>query len=151
MIRLAEDSFSARTDPNQLDVDEEVIARLKEIHPATLSEHVEGDGPVVWILLIPTPLKTMERFLKKEIGEKEILNETRPGETCEALYLCSALVLPEFRGKGIAKKLTLNAISEIRKEHPIAALYVWPFSEEGDFLSKALAADTKLPLYFRED
>ena len=37
MIQLAEETFSVRTDPNQLDVTEAVIEKLREIHPATLS------------------------------------------------------------------------------------------------------------------
>lgn len=100
MIQLAEDVFSAHNDPAQLDVDEKVMARLERIHPATLSEHVEGDGPVVWILLIPTTIDLMNRFVAEEISETELLNQTPLEIKYEALYLCSALVLPEFRRKG---------------------------------------------------
>ena len=62
MIALVNESFDARNDPEQLDVNEEVIALLQQLHPATLSEHNEGDGPVVWILLIPTTVTLMHQF-----------------------------------------------------------------------------------------
>jgi hypothetical protein len=150
MIALAEETFSARTDPKQLDVNEEVINKLHELHPATLSEHTDGDGPVVWILVIPTTQELMNRFLKKEIGESELLELTKPGTSFDAIYLCSALVLPEFRKKGIAYQLTLDAIRAIRKDHPLKSLFVWPFSEEGKQLARKIAKEASLPLSERD-
>ena len=150
MIRLAGEVFSARTDPDQLDVDEAVIERLQSLHPATLSEHVEGDGPVVWILLIPTTRETMDLFFDHKIGERELLDRTHPGEHVDALYLCSALVLPEFRGKGLAQQVSLAAIRAIRRDHAIRWLYVWPFSEGGDVLAKRIAEVVGLKLYVRK-
>lgn len=66
MINLAVETFAAHNDPNQLDVNEEVIKQLEQLHPATLSEHNEGDGPVVWILLIPTTTSLMNEFIKEK-------------------------------------------------------------------------------------
>jgi predicted GNAT family acetyltransferase len=57
--------------------------------------------------------------------------------------------LEEYRGKGIATKLTTEAIEQIKKEQPIAALFVWPFSEEGKQLAEKIAKLTQLPLYYR--
>lgn len=149
MIRLAGEVFSARTDPDQLDVDDTVIERLQALHPATLSEHVEGDGPVVWILLIPTTRETMELFLDCAIGERELLERTHPGERFDALYLCSALVLPEFRRKGLALQVSLSAIRAIQQDHAIRWLYVWPFSEGGSILASRLAETVGLELRTR--
>ena len=149
MIRLAEDSFAARKDPDQLDVDENVIERLQSLHPATLSEFNEN-GPVVWILLIPTTNELMKKFLSKEISEKELFYQTSPGIKYDAVYLCSAMVLPEYRNKGIAKRLTIEAINNIRKEHNIQTLFVWPFSKKGEKLSEEIAKQTSLPLLKRD-
>jgi len=149
MIQLAEETFSVRTDPNQLDVTEAVIEKLREIHPATLSEHTVDDGPVVWILLIPSSTETMHRFLNEEISERELLNEVIPGQVYDSIYLCSALVLPEFRKKGLAMQLTLEAIEKIQLQHPIGALYVWPFSREGFALAARIANEVKVPLFAR--
>jgi ribosomal protein S18 acetylase RimI-like enzyme len=149
MIQLAEDSFAARKDPDQLDVDEKVIERLQSLHPATLSEH-NDNGPVVWILVIPTTNELMKKFLAEEISEKELFYNTPVGKKYEALYLCSAMVLPEYRRKGIAKRLTVDAINKIRKDHKIKTLFVWPFSKEGQALSDEVALRTSLPIFKRE-
>src|ERR1700740_2765232 len=94
MLELAEDAFAVKSDPNQLDVDEKVINHLLSLHPACVSEYDDGNGPVVWILIIPTTLDLMNRFLQKEITEQQLSDLTLPGIAYEALYLCSAMVLP---------------------------------------------------------
>ena len=149
MIQLAEDVFAVKTDPDQLDVNQEVIERLKEIHPATLSEYDDGNGPVAWILLIPTTKVLMEEFLEGKISEKQLFDLTPLKETYNSIYLCSAIVLEEYRRQGIAKRLTLEAINNIRKDHPITSLFVWPFSAEGDLASETLSGLTALPLFKR--
>jgi hypothetical protein len=150
MLELASREFDAKNDPAQLDVNEKVMKRLLRLHPATMSEFDDGNGPVVWILVIPTTLDLMNRFINKKITETEILDLTHPGGTYEAIYLCSAMVLEEFRGKGIAKRLTLEAIEKIRKKHPIQSLFVWPFSQAGNGLADTIAKTAKLPLLKRK-
>ncbi|HXB42040.1 MAG TPA: GNAT family N-acetyltransferase [Bacteroidia bacterium] len=146
MLALAEETFDARNDPQQLDVNEKVLEQLRALHPATLGEYDDGKGPVVWILLIPTTEKLMKEFLENKIGEKQLLENTPAKEKFTAIYLCSAMVLEEYRGKGIAKKLTLKAIEEIRTQHPVQNLFVWPFSKEGEVLAKSIAKITGLLL-----
>jgi GNAT superfamily N-acetyltransferase len=149
MIQLAEEVFATKNDPNQLDVNQEVIERLQRIHPATVSEYDDGNGPVAWVLLIPTTLDLMNRFLENKISEKELFDLTPLDTTYEALYLCSAMVLEEYRRKGITKQLALNAIENIRKDHPLKSLFVWAFSKEGDSASETIARLASLPLHKR--
>jgi len=149
MIQLAEDVFAVKNDPNQLDVDQEVIGRLRKMHPSTVSEYDDGKGPVAWILVIPTTLDLMNQFLIGAISEKELFYLTPTDVPYEALYLCSALVLEEYRQQGLAKRLSLSAIENIRRQHPVKALFVWPFTLEGDLASESLARLTALPLYKR--
>ncbi len=151
MIALAESAFDTRNDPQQLDVNQEVIAQLQSLHPSTLSEYDDGKGPVVWILLIPTTQELMQQFLENKIGEIQLLEKTSAKEKFTAIYLCSAMVLEEYRGKGIAKKLTLEAIQNIRKLHTIQTLFVWPFSKEGEALARNIAQTLQLPLKVREN
>ena len=150
MIQLADEVFTVRTDLNQLNVDNKVIKRLKKIHPATMSEYDDGNGPVAWILGIPTTLELMNKFIEHKISEKELYELTPLNSKYEALYLCSALVLEEYRGKGLAKKLTFQAIENIKQDHPIKALFVWAFSKEGEALAEKVASITKLPLNKRQ-
>jgi GNAT superfamily N-acetyltransferase len=149
MLQLADEVFAVKNDPDQLDVNQEVLERLMQIHPATVSEYDDGNGPVAWILLIPTTLDLMNQFLDNKISEKQLFDQTPLDTKYEALYLCSALVLEEYRRKGIAKQLTLQAIENIRKDHPLKALFVWTFSKEGDLGAEALSRYTSLPLYKR--
>ncbi len=149
MLQLAEEVFASRTDPDQLDVNEKVLEHLREIHPATVSSHEEEGGPVAWLLVIPTTLELMQKFLTAEISERQLYEQTPLHATYEALYLCSAMVLEEYRRKGFTKKMSLEAIDMIRKDHPIQALFVWTFSKEGLLSAEALAKSVKLPLYHR--
>lgn len=150
LIQLADKVFAVKNDPTQLDVDEKVLMRLKRMHPATVADEDDGNGPVAWVLVIPTTLDLMNRFLKNEISEKELFDLTPLKAAYEALYLCAALVLEEYRQKGIAHRLTLKAVESIRKDHPLKCLFVWPFSEEGDRLAEFIARETSLPLYRKE-
>ena len=149
MMELATEVFDARHDPHQLDVDEHLIERLQRLHPSTLSEYDDGNGPVVWILLIPTTSELMHQFLEGHIHEKELLDLTPLDAPLDAIYLCSGLVLPEYRRKGIAKKLTLAAIAEMQKKFPIRYLFAWAFTEEGKLGAESVARETGLSLYFK--
>ncbi len=147
MLQLAEDVFAVKNDPDQLDVNEDVIAHLLQIHPATVSEYDNGEGPVAWVLLIPTTTSLMNMFLQGDITEKQLYEQTPLDSSYDALYLCSAMVLEEYRRQGITKRLVLDAIRRIRQDHPLKALFVWAFSEEGDQAAEMLASEVQLPLF----
>ena len=149
MIQLSDEVFSSRTDPDQLNVNENVMEHLQLIHPNTISEYDDGNGPVCWILCIPTTLDLMTQFINKEISERELYELTPLNTKYEAIYLCSALLLEEFRGKGIAQRLGINAIENIKIAHSIKALFFWSFSKEGEKLADKVAGLMGLPLYKR--
>jgi hypothetical protein len=147
MLALIDEVFDTRQDPNQLQVDQKVIKQLEKIHPATLSEWADDRGPGIWVLMIPTTKDIMNDFLVGKISEKDIVAKTKPGEKYSAIYLCSVTTLPEYRGKGQSKKLCLKAIDAICKDHPIEALFVWPFTTGGEALAVSLAKTCNLPLH----
>lgn len=149
MLQLAEEVFAVQDDPAQLQVDEAVLARLQRLHPASRGEAVDGDGPVAWVLLIPTTANLMEGFLQGGLTEQELYERTPEGAIYEAVYLCSAMVLSEYRRKGLARRLMLGSITAIRQHHPIRTLFAWPFTEDGDALAHAVAAAADLPLRSR--
>lgn len=149
LMRLADEVFAARTDPEQLDVDEHVLARLRRMHPASVQEEAAAEGPVAWVLLIPTTASLLERFVAGRITERELFERTPEHGPYEAVYLCSGLVLPEWRRQGIASRLALRAIAAMRRDHPIAALGSWAFTPEGRAAAHALARRCGLPLLER--
>ena len=150
LIKLATEVFDVKNDPSQLDINPRVLERLHQIHPATVSQHDVGDGPVAWVLVFPTTIDVMNRFLQQKITEKELFNLTPLNVKYDAIYLCSAVVLEEYRRQGITRTLALNAIEKIREKHPLKAAFVWAFSPEGDKAAETIARLGGLPLYKRE-
>ena len=147
MIKLAEEFFNMKNDPTQLTVGEDTMKRLLEIHPNTLSEKTDENGPIAWMLIIPTTKEVMDDFLAQKITEKDILDRTHVGAKYDAIYLCSALVLPEYRGKGLTKQVVTDAIQSIMNQHTIKSLFVWSFSIEGKRLANVVAKECNLPLF----
>jgi len=77
LLQLAEEVFAVKSDPSQLDVNPEVLERLQQMHPATVSAFDDGNGPIAWVLIIPTTLDLMKRFLDNQISEKELFKLSR--------------------------------------------------------------------------
>jgi hypothetical protein len=149
MLQLVEEIFATKNDRSQLGVNEEVIKRLQQMHPASLAEERDENGPIAWVLLIPTTLELMNHFVQCCITEQELFRQTPLDISYEVIYLCSALILPEYRRKGLARRLTIQGVESIRKDHPIQTLCVWPFSKEGDRLAEVISVHTTLPLFKR--
>ncbi|MGZ3899186.1 MAG: hypothetical protein ACXVO9_13390 [Bacteroidia bacterium] len=149
MMKVIDEVFATRKDPDQLQVTPQQLKKLEKIHPATLSELSDDNGPLIWVLVIPTTTNVMREFVKGNISEKELLERTNPGDSYECIYLCSASTLPEIRSKGKTKKLCLEAINAIRKDHPVKTLFVWPFTREGNALAETLAKECGLKLLKR--
>lgn len=149
MMQLIDEVFATKNDPDQLDIDEKVRQKILNLHPATFAEHSVEDGPVAWVLVIPTTLEVMNKFIRRAINENQLVEMTPPGGKYEAIYLCSASVLEEYRRQGLTLRLALDSIEKIRHDHPIEALFVWPFSSEGDQAAAAIAEKAGLPLFKR--
>src|ERR1043165_4164813 len=98
MMKGIDEVFATRNDPDQLQVTPGQIKKLQALHPASLSELADENGPLIWVLMIPTTNKIMKDFLAGIISENELLNQTTPGMSYESVYLCSASTLPEARG-----------------------------------------------------
>lgn len=150
-MRLADEFFSAKNDPNQLDVNEAVMAQLHAVHPACVGEYNNENGPAAWSIVIPVTRYVMELFLACQLSKKELFERTLREKEFSALYLCSALVLPEFRRKGIIKNLVLSSLREIQKTYRIQELCCWAFSSEGKQLAEKIAGEARLPIYFRPE
>ena len=149
MMQLADEVFAMHEDPTQLQVDQEVLAHLRRLHPATVGERADADGPVAWVLLIPTTAALMEAFVAGKLTEQALYERTPVDAKYDAVYLCSAMVLEEHRRSGLAKQLTLDALERIRKDHPITSLFCWPFTAGGDALAGITAKEAGLPLRMR--
>ncbi|MBL0007063.1 MAG: hypothetical protein IPP25_07705 [Saprospiraceae bacterium] len=149
MIQLADDVFAVKNDPDQLDVNQDVLDQLRRIHPATVSEFDDGHGPVAWVLLIPTTLGLMDQSLSHSISEKEMYEQTPLDAAYEAILSLFCHGLEEYRRKGIARQLTLKAIDSIRKDHPIKICLCGHLLQKGDITADTISQITSLPLLKR--
>ena len=150
MFELIDQSFQTRSDPDQLQVNEEQMQKLQLLHPACLSEMSTEDGPVIWVLMFPTQSGLMKSFLLGTLSERALLEQTPINASCDCLYLCSATTLPEYRVQGKTFSLCVKAAHEIISAYPIKTLFTWPFSVGGEKLAEKLAQNLALPLELRK-
>lgn len=151
MMQIVNEVFHYDTDPDQLQVDEAVVEQLSAIHPATCIELNDENGPIFWLILIPTSLATMQLFLKGEISEQTLYSYALTEKVYEALYLCSIALHPNYRNKGMAVHETKQAILQLKATWPINCLYYWPLSQAGDQLAQKLALEMGLPIYKKSE
>jgi hypothetical protein len=149
MLNLIDEVFAKRNDPDQIQVTQQEMIKLNQIHTSCLTEMANEKGPLIWVLMIPTTIAIMQDFLNDKITEKELLNNTPINTSYQAIYLCSATTLPEARNQGETKQLCLNAIKEILKSNPIENLFVWPFTKAGEALATTIANATSLKLLIK--
>jgi len=147
MMQIVNEVFHYDTDPHQLQVDEAVVEQLSALHPSTCIELNDENGPIFWLILIPTSMATMEQFLKNELSEQALFDQALKENQYEALYLCSITVHPDYRHKGMAMRETQQAILQLKATWPINCLYYWPLSKEGEHLAQKLALEIGLPIY----
>jgi len=91
---------------------------------------LENGEPISWVVVLPTQAELMEKFLKGEINESELLDLTKSQDRYEALYICAAFTVPEHRRKGFVLQMFKEALDAIPHTDD-AKLFAWPFSNEG--------------------
>ena len=149
LLELVDLVFQTRNDPTQIGFSEEDMAKMNALHPECLQEAADANGPYAWVAVIPTSLELMHEFLREAITERQLFERTTTDTPMEALYLCSAIVLPEYRRTGVAYNLSLDAIRKMLVQWPIEAVFVWPFSIEGEHLAKKISQAAELKLHVR--
>ena len=102
-------------------------------------------------MIIPTQTEIMKRFINGNINESEIFSETENTKPFTTIYLCSIMVLEEYRNKGLAFKTSINTIQSIKESNPIESLFVWPFTAEGKLLAEKIATHLSLKIFFKNN
>lgn len=152
MLQLVDEVFESKSDPHQLSFTEEDMEHLAQLHSACLNELSNDDGPIAWISVFPTSHALAKDFVAGKSTERELFDRTLllPTSELTTIYLCSALVLPEFRMQNLAFKTTIKAIDQMKSNLNITQLLVWPFSQEGEKLAKKIAEGSQLPLLLKK-
>jgi hypothetical protein len=149
MLTLIDEVFATKNDPDQIQVSPSQLKKLQQIHPSSLTEFANEDGPLIWLLIIPTTQIIMQQFLENKISEKQLLDLTPSEISYDAIYLCSVTTLPEIRNQGKTKALCLDAINAIKNNHNIKFLFVWPFTKAGEALAMSIANASSLKLLIK--
>jgi len=97
MLAIAEEFFGTENDPNQMPITMESFYTLQTLHPDTILYKTKNNDPISWVVILPTQKELMEKFLNKDINEKELLTMTKKQDTYDTLYLCSAFTMPKYR------------------------------------------------------
>ncbi len=140
-MELAEEFFGTQKDPSQIPISFDSYHKLIKLWPGAFVYEMKNEEPVSWGVAVPTSIELMNRFLKKEITERQLLDYTQPVEIYDCLYLCSVFTLPAFRRQGLALKLLLQLI----KTAPLsqtATLFAWPTTEEGEAIINRVEQET---------
>lgn len=141
MDLIAESVFGTFRDPNQIPVTKESGRKLDKLTPHWIKYELDEKGnPISWVVVLPTQLNLMKKFLKNEISEKQLLDLTKPQKTYKAIYLCVAITVPEYRRKGLATKLLKEALNLIPHVENVV-LFSWPYSKEGGAVIKKLETE----------
>lgn len=131
MNAVAESIFGTQQDPDQIPITHESAEKLDTLTPDWWTYKLDENGePISWIILIPTTKELAKKFLAKEITERQLFEMTQPQEKYSAVYLCSAITVPEHRRKGLAMQLTKEGLDKIPKTDD-CLLFSDPFSTEG--------------------
>jgi hypothetical protein len=149
LLTLVDEVFETRNDPTQIGFSEDDMIKMESLNEACLQEASNDEGPIAWVSVIPTSLVLMNQFTLGHITERQLFDATNSQTPPESVYLCSAIVLPEFRRTGVAIDLSVQAIQAMQRDNPIVAAFVWPFSDEGEALATKIAAKCSIPLHLR--
>lgn len=140
-MKIAESFFGTEKDPDQIPIGEESHEKLLSLHKSSIVYELDEKGdPISWVILVPTTESLMNDFLEGKINERELFEKTTPGDSFNALYLCSVFTVPEHRKKGLAMKLFKKAIADIVGDKDFK-YFAWPYSIEGGNLIKKLEKD----------
>lgn len=148
MLNIAEQFFGSADDSDQMPITEESFYKLQKLHPKTVIYKLENGEPVSWVVVLPTQVDLMDRFLKGEINERELLDLSKPQEIYEALYFCVAFTVPRHRRKGHALEMFKEAIESIPHTENVK-LFAWLFSKEGGHLIRKLGLDLGKKIYIK--
>jgi ribosomal protein S18 acetylase RimI-like enzyme len=128
----AEKFFGTLNDPEQIPITMESHDKLEAMNPDSMLYKRDAEGHVVaWTVSIPTTSALMKKFLSGEINERQLFDQTKVGDDYDALYLCSIIVPPEYRGRGYAKELGAEAIKRFSQTKAVDNIFAWPYSKEG--------------------
>ena len=154
VMALAEEYFKTESDSEQAKVNNENKNWIHNNIPECIDVIKDKEKIIGFTLIFPCKQETMSLFLNEKINEDELLELIKKElnyKEFDSIYLCQALIIPEYRRKGLAMKGLIKSIEKIisfsKNKKPV--LFYWPFSNEGKKLAEKISEKTGLKLKYR--
>lgn len=142
ICEIAENVFGTAEDPDQVDANLENSLKLRSVDSHSILVEKEGDTLVGWAVAMPSSLENMRAFLNEDISERSLFDLSVETVKHEALYLMAVIVLPEFRRRGVGKRVITKQLDYFLEKYPsISQVYAWPWSEGGEALIQSLSGE----------
>lgn len=140
---MVEEFFGMSHDPAQIPATDENIKWMNKNIPECINVIKFGDRLIGQIFIIPCNQEIMNEFLADKINENELFERVKKEVTYDnfdSIYLCSATIYPEFRGKGLAVEACVKSINKICATRNLKpTLFFDGWSREGKNLAHKVA------------
>jgi GNAT superfamily N-acetyltransferase len=148
---IAEEIFGSEYSPDHIPITVESGEKLDTLTSHWIKYRLDEKGdPIAWAVVVPTTKELAQKFISKEITEKELFDLTTPQQKYSAVYLCAVVTIPEYRRKGLGWQLLKEAVEAVAKTEDYI-LFVWPVGKGGLELSQKVASNLGRQLLIRND
>ena len=149
IVELSEEFFDTEHDENQIP-SEEITYKFNTINfPLSLNIIKDGSKVIGQTFILPSKKKDMLDFISGKINERELFYRIKSCErnNFDSLYIVSALIIPEYRNKGIALGALKKHLEVSGKEFDFFPnLFCWIFSKEGEKLIEKLSRELEVKI-----
>ncbi len=149
-FKIAEQFYGSESHPDHIPIKAESAAKLDSISDNWFNcAFDDNNEPISWIVVIPTSIALMKDFITAKITEKQLFDSTSIATPQEALYLCSAFTIPEYRRQGLAMRLILETIGQF-EQSGTKELFAWIYSPEGEQMVTTMQQRYGRKIYIRK-
>lgn len=151
---MLEAYFHTQDDPEQMQIGKSSGRNwIKADIPECARVIKYGDTVVGSTLVLPATLSMMQDFIAHRISEaqlaEKIMDESIDYAKMQAIYLCSAFVAAEHRGKNLAIQALIQSIQNIMPQDKKLPLFYWAYSEAGEKIAEKVATQLRLEFFAR--
>ncbi len=143
--------FHTDQDTNQAEIKPAEGRWIVQHIPECVTIIKDGKKVIGLTFFFPTSPALMHAFIQKRISEHTLWEKTKarihePGNTC--IYLSSAFMDQEYRGRGIARRAIIQSLKKYtRAAQRTPPFFYWNYSAQGKILAEYVAREFNSRLY----